>query len=171
MDKNNKNIDQSNSMIDISYQILLKKQAPMSIQELIKNVCKIKKINSKDIDACLQLYLDIVSSGLFVFCGNDLWDIKKNNLNLWDQEYFLDPNDKETKETNIKTEDIEKEILDFKDFDLKKEENKEHEEIEEQEDNEKNEEKDKLDSDLLDENDDNLDDNDDKIEEEVFDEI
>ncbi|KND62510.1 DNA-directed RNA polymerase subunit delta [Candidatus Phytoplasma phoenicium] len=139
MKKENKNndINEQSAMINISYEILKSHKEPMSIYELISKVLKIKQIDEKEIDKVSQLYLDIVSSGRFVFYGNDLWSIKNNNLHLWDKEYFV--NDKEATEENQKTHHLENEILDFDDFTTKNkmsdviEEEKEEEHLEEYE--------------------------------------
>ncbi|WAN63667.1 DNA-directed RNA polymerase subunit delta [Candidatus Phytoplasma rubi] len=128
MEKNNKNIDSSSAMIDISYQILSQNKKPMNIQQLIEEVFKIKKLDINNKEICIQLYLDIVLSGCFVFCGDDLWNIKKNNLNFWDKDFFINPNEQKIE---IK-KDLEKEILDFNEFDLKPKSNEENDEYEEE---------------------------------------
>ncbi|PQP79203.1 DNA-directed RNA polymerase subunit delta [Candidatus Phytoplasma phoenicium] len=112
----NNNIDNQSSMINISYEILKSHKEPMSIHKLISQVFKIKQIDEKEIDQVSQLYLDIVSSGRFVFYGNDLWSIKNNNLHLWDKEYFT-IDKQETEEIQIAH--LDKEILDFEDFTTK----------------------------------------------------
>ncbi|WP_323847829.1 MAG: DNA-directed RNA polymerase subunit delta [Phytoplasma sp.] len=147
---NNKEINPSNSMIDIAYRILSQNKEPMVIQELIQKVFEIKKMDINNKEICARLYLDIVSSGLFIFCGNDLWNIKANNLHFLDQEYF------EEDEKLLPTE-IDEEVLDFNDFDLNKEKTKDNEDEKE----ELEEELDVLDIPL-----DRLDDNDEKLEEE-----
>ncbi|MDV3167046.1 MAG: DNA-directed RNA polymerase subunit delta [Vigna little leaf phytoplasma] len=86
----NNNINQNDSMINISYEILKSNGNEMPIYDLIYRVLEIKQIDKEDINKISQLYLDIVSSGRFVFCGNDLWNIKNNNVHLWDKEYFAD---------------------------------------------------------------------------------
>ncbi|WP_341266793.1 DNA-directed RNA polymerase subunit delta [Candidatus Phytoplasma fraxini] len=150
MKNNKKEINPSNAMIDIAYQVLFQNKEPMIIQELIKKVFEIKQMDINNKDVCCRLYVDIVTSGLFIFCGNDLWNIKANNLHFLDQEYFNE-NDKLSPE-------IDKEILNFQDFDVKKDQNKDNEDEKEELD------EDKLDS--LDISLDNSDDNDDKLEEE-----
>ncbi|MDV3205328.1 MAG: DNA-directed RNA polymerase subunit delta [Weeping tea tree witches'-broom phytoplasma] len=111
---NNDKITPIKSMIEISFQILKKNNKPMPIYQLMKKVCQIKEINFKNEEKLSQLYLDIVSSGLFVFHGEDLWGIKENNLNLWDKEYYINTN----KDNNKIKLDLEKEILNLEDLTL-----------------------------------------------------
>ncbi|MDV3170989.1 MAG: DNA-directed RNA polymerase subunit delta [Candidatus Phytoplasma stylosanthis] len=121
LQKENKKNSLLDSMVDISYQILYQNKESMKIEQLIKKVFEIKKIDLNNKEKISQLYLDIILSGRFVFLGNDLWDIKtSNNLNLWDQDYFIDS---KAKEEEIGTNDIEKEILDLDDLEQKKDDN------------------------------------------------
>ncbi|WP_238055044.1 DNA-directed RNA polymerase subunit delta [Candidatus Phytoplasma ziziphi] len=128
MAKNNKKIDSSSPMIDISYQILSQNKEPMHIQQIIEEVFKIKKLDINNKDICVQLYLDIVSSGCFIFCGDDLWNIKANNLHFWDKDVFVNPNEQKIEIPK----NLEKEILDFNEFDLKPKSNEENNENEEE---------------------------------------
>ncbi|MEZ0180580.1 DNA-directed RNA polymerase subunit delta ['Camptotheca acuminata' phytoplasma] len=165
MTKNNKEINVLDSMVDLSYQILYQNKEPMSINELIKKVFEMKNIESDDKDKFIQLYLDIVSSGRFVFVGHDLWNIKTNNLHLWDQDYFTVLKGEESETQDVIYEG--KEILDFKEFDLDKNKNDEDISEDENEDDVKLEDKEldlNIDSEVLDIPEEN-------IEEELFDNI
>jgi DNA-directed RNA polymerase subunit delta len=108
-------INNNNSMIDISYQILQQNKQSMSIYQLMEQVFKIKQLDFTNIEKVSQLYLDIVLSGLFVFNGQDLWCVKADNLHLWDKEYYIEKDDKDGEEQT----DIDYKILDFEDFTLK----------------------------------------------------
>ncbi|MDO8064079.1 DNA-directed RNA polymerase subunit delta [Candidatus Phytoplasma bonamiae] len=87
---NTQNYPTEYSMLELALDILQKNQKPMSIYQLIEQVFQIKKIEDLKYERFLQLYLDIVTSGLFVFHGEDLWGIKTDNLDLWDKEYYVD---------------------------------------------------------------------------------
>ncbi|MDV3139249.1 MAG: DNA-directed RNA polymerase subunit delta [Candidatus Phytoplasma australasiaticum] len=101
---NNQNPFKEYSMLEIALDILQKNQKPMPVYQLIEQVLDIKKIENLRQDCFLQLYLDIVISGLFVFHGEDLWGIKTDNLDLWDKEYYADE----------EKSDIDNELLDLK---------------------------------------------------------
>ncbi|QTX03096.1 DNA-directed RNA polymerase subunit delta [Candidatus Phytoplasma luffae] len=120
---NSKEINSLASMAELSYQILQQNKQPMAVEQLIKKVFELKKIDFNNKEKFIQLYLDIVLSGCFVFVGDNLWDVKKDNLNLWDQEYFANPTSDE--EISTKEEDIE-DILDFDEFESKSDENKDN---------------------------------------------
>ncbi|MFR0367796.1 DNA-directed RNA polymerase subunit delta [Candidatus Phytoplasma palmae] len=112
-----KNNFSDESMIDVCYDILKEnKLIPMPIKTLIQKVFHIKKIDIKNHEKFSQLYLDIVSSGRFIFYGNDLWGIKKNNLFLLDQNNFVT----EEKESEQKIFPNKEDIIDFDEFDLDK---------------------------------------------------
>ncbi|TVY12379.1 DNA-directed RNA polymerase subunit delta [Candidatus Phytoplasma pini] len=121
--QNDLNIVNSISMLELSYQILENNRDPMSIHQLIKKVLEMKKIDISDENKISQLYLDIILSGRFVFHGNDLWSIKKNNLSLWDQEYFI----LDTIEEKLINDE---EILDFDEFVLRNKKKKDNTEEE-----------------------------------------
>ncbi|MDO8078985.1 DNA-directed RNA polymerase subunit delta [Candidatus Phytoplasma aurantifolia] len=92
------------SMLELALDILQKNQKPMPIHQLIEQVFQVKKIKDLQQECFLQLYSDIVVSGLFVFHGEDLWGIKTDNLDLWDKEYYADE----------EKSDIDPELLDLK---------------------------------------------------------
>ncbi|MDV3197859.1 MAG: DNA-directed RNA polymerase subunit delta, partial [Candidatus Phytoplasma australasiaticum] len=73
---NNQNYPTEYSMLELALDILQKNQKPMSIYQLIEQVFQVKKTEDLKFEGFLQLYLDIVTSGLFVFHGEDLWGIK-----------------------------------------------------------------------------------------------
>ncbi|MDO7983578.1 DNA-directed RNA polymerase subunit delta [Candidatus Phytoplasma fabacearum] len=101
---NNQNYPTEYSMLELALDILQKNQKPMSIYQLIEQVFQVKKTEDLKFEGFLQLYLDIVTSGLFVFHGEDLWGIKTDNLDLWDKEYYVDED----------KSDIDPEALDLK---------------------------------------------------------
>jgi DNA-directed RNA polymerase subunit delta len=132
------------SMLEVAEYLLKNNKKPMTIQELIKQVADIKGVSLEDYDRLTQLYMDITQSAKFVYCGDDQWDLKERNLELWDKDgyAFVHADDVE--------EDVE-EDLDFKEFVLEDEEEEieeDEEEIEEEIDEESKEEKAYIDIDL-----------------------
>lgn len=103
------------AMIDVAEMLLKGQPNPMTIQQLIKSVAEIKSISLDDIDKLTQLYMDITQSAKFVYCGDDQWDLKERNLELWDKDGFAFVHAEEIEE------DVE-EDLDFTEFILEDEE-------------------------------------------------
>jgi DNA-directed RNA polymerase subunit delta len=129
------------AMLEVAEAILKENKQPMTIQQLIHSVAEIKSIEADDIDRLTQLYMDITQSAKFVFCGEDQWDLKERNLEMWDKDgyAFVQPGD-------IEEEDIE-EDLDFTEYTLEETEevevdaDEDDEEVEEEIDEEIKEEK------------------------------
>ncbi|PKK93620.1 MAG: DNA-directed RNA polymerase subunit delta [Tenericutes bacterium HGW-Tenericutes-6] len=136
------------AMLDIAETLIKENKAPLSIQDIMRSVAEIKEIPLEDIDKLTQLYMDITTSAKFVFCGDDQWDLKENNLELWDKDGYA----------FVHHEDIEEDVeedLDFTEFvleDIEEEEvevdDDEDEDVEEVEDEEIKEEKAYIDIDL-----------------------
>ena len=133
------------AMLDVAEVLLRERREPMSIQDLIRNVAEIKDISLEDIDRLTQLYMDITQSAKFVYCGDDQWDLKERNLDLWDKDGFAFVHAEEIEEdveedldfTEFVLEDEEEDIIEK----LKDEDEDEGEEVEEEEDEEIKEEK------------------------------
>jgi len=144
------------AMLDIAETLLKKSTAPLTIQEIMKSVAEIKEISLEDVDKLTQLYMDITQSAKFVYCGDDQWDLKERNLELWDKDGFAFVHAEEIEE------DVE-EDLDFTEFVLEDEEEEEievdDEEVEDL-DEEIKEEKEYIDIDLPIKSTDDLDDED-----------
>ncbi|MDY0346550.1 MAG: DNA-directed RNA polymerase subunit delta [Acholeplasma sp.] len=77
------------SMVEIAEDIL-RSEGKKNIYDLIEQVASLKEISLEDTERMTQLYIDMTLSAKFVFCGNDEWDLKENNLDLWDKDgsYF-----------------------------------------------------------------------------------
>jgi len=77
------------SMVEIAEDIL-KSEGKKNIYDLLETVAALKSISKEDTEKLTQLYIDMTLSAKFVFCGNDEWDLKENNLDLWDKDgsYF-----------------------------------------------------------------------------------
>lgn len=77
--------DKSKSMVEIATEYV-KLNGKQNIYNLLNEVAKIKEIDEDNVDKLSQLYLDMTLSANFVYCGNDEWDLKENNLDLWDKD-------------------------------------------------------------------------------------
>jgi DNA-directed RNA polymerase subunit delta len=133
------------AMLEVAEALLKEHKEPMTIQQLMKSVAEIKEISTEDVDRLTQLYMDITQSAKFVYCGDDQWDLKERNLELWDKDGFAFVHPEEI-------EDDVEEDLDFTEFVLEEEEEEEVEELDEEEveelDEEIKEEKEYIDIDL-----------------------
>jgi DNA-directed RNA polymerase subunit delta len=76
------------AMLEVAEAILKDNQEPMTIKVLIQKVAEIKDVDTEDIDRITQLYMDITQSAKFVYCGEDQWDLKERNLELWDKDGY-----------------------------------------------------------------------------------
>jgi DNA-directed RNA polymerase subunit delta len=114
------------AMLDIAEALLKENKEPMTIQQLMKSVAEIKEISTEDVDRLTQLYMDITQSAKFVYCGDDQWDLKERNLELWDKDGFAFVHAEEIEE------DVE-EDLDFTEFVLEEEEEVEEVEVDDEE--------------------------------------
>ena len=112
------------AMLDVAEALLRESKEPITIQQLMKDVAEIKEISTDDVDRLTQLYMDITQSAKFVYCGDDQWDLKERNLELWDKDGFAFVHAEEIEE------DVE-EDLDFTEFVLEEED--EVEEVDEEE--------------------------------------
>ncbi|MFA6800782.1 MAG: DNA-directed RNA polymerase subunit delta [Acholeplasmataceae bacterium] len=123
---------ESLAMIDIAEVILKESSEPIKINDIIKKVVDIKGVSEEDFEKITQLYMDITQSGKFVFCGDDKWDLKERNLELWDKDgYAFIQHESPTEGAE------EEEELEFTEFILDEKEEDEVEEVEEDEDDEK----------------------------------
>lgn len=84
------NNDQYRPMVEIAEEII-RKNGKQNLNTLIETVGKIKGFTTDDVEKATLLYLDMTLSSKFVYCGNDEWDVKENNLDLWDKDgsYFM----------------------------------------------------------------------------------
>ena len=106
------------SMIDIVEDLLKESKEPISIHDIMNKIKEIKEISDDDVDRLTQLYMDITQSAKFVYVGEDKWDLKERNLEMWDKDgyAFVTPD-----EIEEETEDD----LDFTEFNLEDVEEKE----------------------------------------------
>ncbi|RJX26281.1 MAG: DNA-directed RNA polymerase subunit delta [Acholeplasma sp.] len=115
------------AMLDVAEALLKESGKPLSIQDIMRSVAEIKEIPLDNIDKLTQLYMDITQSAKFVYCGDDQWDLKERNLELWDKDGYAFVHAEEIEEDT-------EEDLDFTEFVLEEEE--EEDVVEEDEDEE-----------------------------------
>lgn len=118
---------ESLAMIDVAEIILKENKEPLKIQDIIKKVTEIKGVSEDDFERITQLYMDITQSGKFVFCGEDQWDLKERNLELWDKDGYafvqldnteeVEEDEEELEFTEFNLEDIEEEDEDIEEDD------------------------------------------------------
>ena len=66
-----------NSLIEIAIDLLHKKQRPQNIYSIIKEVMSLKGIKAANVaEYAPQFVMDFMTSGHFVYCGDDCWDLK-----------------------------------------------------------------------------------------------
>ena len=100
--------EMNKSMVEIAEEYI-RIHGKQNIYDLLETVAKIKGIDPSDTDQLAQLYIDMTLSANFVYCGNEEWDLKENNLELWDKDgsYFNKDEiiEEEEEEEDIKLED------------------------------------------------------------------
>lgn len=138
------------AMVDIVEALLRDNKTPLAIQEIFSKIAEIKGFALDDIEILTNLYMNIVESGKFVFVGDDKWDLKEGNLELWgdDGSAFIDTIDNLEAEDEFAKfdaadfEDDEEELEeDEDDLDLEEDEFEDEEELDEETKKELEEEK------------------------------
>ncbi len=122
---------ESLAMLDIAEIILKESKEPLKIKDIIKKVTEIKGVSEDDFERITQLYMDITQSAKFVFCGDELWDLKERNLELWDKDGYAFVQLDDVEEELVEEEDDE---LEFTEFNLEDIEEDAEEEDEDDED-------------------------------------
>lgn len=100
------------SMIELAEAYVREQNAEVAIQDIINYVFTTKEESMEDVEKVTRFYMDITTSGKFVFCGEDKWDLKENNLELWDKDGHAFVSDSEV------SEEIDEEDLDFTEFNI-----------------------------------------------------
>lgn len=100
------------SMIELAEAFLKEQKSEASIKDIIQYVFTTKEENVEDVEKVTRFYMDMTTSGKFVFCGEDKWDLKENNLDLWDKDGHAFVTEAEI------VEDSEEEDLDFTEFNI-----------------------------------------------------
>ena len=99
------------SMVDLVESYLIEKKE-LTIDEIISYVFESKKLDKTNIDLVTNFYMDLTTSGKFVYCGQDKWALKKNNLDFWDKDGHAFTDYKEEPELDFEDD------LDFTEFNL-----------------------------------------------------
>ena len=103
------------SFVGVVEEILKENKQPLELNEIIAKTGEIKGFDPEISVVGSRFYLDLTLSGLFVYVGNNEWDLKERNLEFWDKDgfYFIS-------EEVIEDLDFEDdyEDLDFTEFNL-----------------------------------------------------
>ncbi len=115
------------SMIELAYVILKENKKAMTFLDLFKKIAKEKDLSDEEkSDKISQVYADFVSSGSFIYIGEDEWDIKgRQAIDLWDKDgaYYDEYPDYEEElslyeDETLDEEDEEEEVSQYeKDYD------------------------------------------------------
>lgn len=105
-------IKESLSMLELAELYMKEKNENTPLQDIINYIFEIKGFKLNDFQKLNAFYLDLTHSALFVFCGDNLWNLKENNLELWDKEGFAYVGDVDASEEDVE-EDVE-----FTDFNI-----------------------------------------------------
>lgn len=73
------------SMLEVAIKLMEQKKNPQSIKTIIAETLTLKGIDDPNGDKAAQLYVDITTSSVFVYMGDDNWDLKsRQSLDKWD---------------------------------------------------------------------------------------
>ncbi len=98
------------SMLEVTIELMGKKRKPQKATDLIKDTLELKGITDADGSLATQLYVDITTSALFVYCGEGEWDLKeRQDISLWDKDgsFFSNGIIEEDDEDEITADDYE----------------------------------------------------------------
>lgn len=66
------------SLLEIAIELMGKSKKPLTLVELGRIVAQEKGLkNNSAIEVMPQFFCDVMTSGYFVYCGEDLWDLKE----------------------------------------------------------------------------------------------
>lgn len=74
------------SMLELAEQFLKDKSEDTTLKEIIEFVFTTKSYDMLDEDKVLKFYMDLTQSAKFVYCGDEKWNLKEYNLDLWDKD-------------------------------------------------------------------------------------
>lgn len=100
------------SMLELAEAYIREQKAEKSIKDIIEYVFTNKSVNKEDAELVARFYMDLTTSGKFVFCGEDKWDLKENNLEYWDKDGHAFVTESEPLEEEVE------EDLDFTEFNI-----------------------------------------------------
>lgn len=96
------------SMLEVAAELLNQKKTPQLITTLIQEVLELKGLDDPNGVLATQLYIDIITSSAFVFCGEGKWDLKtRQSLEVFDRDgsYFNTGEEYEEEEETIELDD------------------------------------------------------------------
>ena len=73
---------QQMSMLEVAVKLMNDKKTQQPISKIIKEVLEMKGIDDPNGDYASQLYLDITTSSLFVYMGDDEWNLKSRESGI-----------------------------------------------------------------------------------------
>ena len=110
-----KNENTNLSNIELIDEYLKSSNHAKTLTDIINYVSTTKNIDSQDIETINQLYLDMTSSGKYVYIGDNKWDLKERNLEYWDKEgtAFISEEERAALEDLDEEDDIDLEEFDY----------------------------------------------------------
>ncbi|MCB9498476.1 MAG: DNA-directed RNA polymerase subunit delta [Bacillales bacterium] len=83
------------SLVEIAIEVLRESKEKSTFLDLYNKVSEMKNFTEEEKNEHIaQFYTDITSSGDFIYCGEDLWDLKENQpLDVIDHEFFSEHSD------------------------------------------------------------------------------
>ncbi len=98
------------SFLEVTIELMKNRKKPQKAIDLIKETLEMKGQDDNDGQIAAQLYTDMTSSALFVYCGEGLWDLKtRQELSLWDKDgsFFSKGIVEEEEEIEVTADDYE----------------------------------------------------------------
>lgn len=108
MNKNNASL----SMLELAELFLRDNSEEKTLKEIVEYVFTTKSYDLQNEDVMLKFYMDLTQSAKFVYCGEDKWQLKEFNLELWDKDGHAFVSE------SIEVEDELEEDLDFTEFNI-----------------------------------------------------
>lgn len=97
---------QQMSMLEVAIKLMNKKKNKQPISKIIKETLEMKGIEDTDGTYAAQLYIDITTSSLFVYMGDEEWDLKiRQSLDEWDKDGSAFNTDVEEDEEEVESAD------------------------------------------------------------------
>ena len=103
---------QQMSMLEVAVKLMNDKKSKQPISKIIKETLEMKGIDDEDGSHAAQLYIDITTSSLFVYMGDEEWDLKSRQS---DDFYSLDDNNEDEDSENSDDYDPESDEDDYSD--------------------------------------------------------
>lgn len=99
--------EKDKSLLEIAVELLQKKRKPQKIQTIMAEVMEIKGYKPQQAKLhAAQFILDFMQSGIFVYCGDDCWDLKERQSTA-----VLDKDGGDYEEIYYNDEDVKKNEL------------------------------------------------------------